>query len=67
MAKRNRGVQRNQLQMWLGFVGFFGAISILSVVGSAALGYALQPLGVIVMVLLIVAFVLLLRRYRSLE
>lgn len=67
MNKRNRSVQRNQLQMWLGFIGFFAVVSVLSVVGSAAMGYALQPLGVIVMIGLLVAFVLLLRRYRSLD
>ncbi|HIY65649.1 MAG TPA: hypothetical protein H9830_05160 [Candidatus Agrococcus pullicola] len=67
MSKRNRRVQRNQLQMWLGFLGFFAAIAVLSVVGSLVMGYPLEPLGVIVMIGLIVGFVLLLRRYRSLD
>lgn len=53
--------------MWLGFLGFFAAIAVLSVVGSLVMGYPLEPLGVIVMIGLIVGFVLLLRRYRSLD
>lgn len=66
MNKRNRHVQRNQLQMWLGFLGFFAAIAVLSVIGSVVMGYPLQPLGVLVMIGLIVGFLLLLRKYRSL-
>lgn len=66
MNNRNRGVQRNQLQMWLGFVGFFAVIAVLSVAGSLFMGFPLEPFGVIVMIGLIVAFFLLRRRYRSL-
>lgn len=62
----NESVRRNQLQMWLGFVGFFAAMAVISVVVTFMLGRVLDPLGTIVAAALIVIFVLLLRRYRAL-
>lgn len=64
---RNESVRRNRLQMWLGFVGFFGVMAVFSVVGTLALGSTLDPLGLVIAIVLIIAFFVLLRRYRALR
>ena len=62
----NESVRRNQLQMWLGFVGFFAVMAVISVVVTFLLGRVIDPLGAIVAAVLAVIFFVLLRRYRSL-
>lgn len=62
----NESVRRNQLQLWLGFVGFFGVMSVFSIVGTLIMGRLPNLLGLAVAVALIVTFFVLLRRYRAL-
>ena len=62
----NESVRRNQLQMWLGFVGFFAVMAIISVVVTFFLGRVIDPVGLIVAVVLAVIFFVLLRRFRAL-
>lgn len=62
---RNRRVQNSQLQMWLGFVGFFAGMAVLSVAVTVVMRRPLDPIGLVVAVVLVVVFLLMLRRYRS--
>ena len=53
---RNRRVQRAQLEMWLGFVGFFAFMSLVNLVGVFALGGG-SLLPIVVALVLVGAFV----------
>lgn len=60
---RNRRVVRAQLEMWLGFVGFFAVMAIANLVGVFVLGG--DPLlPIVVFVALVGAFVWLLALWR---
>lgn len=62
---RNRRVENSQLQMWLGFTGFFAFMALVSVGATAIMRRPLDPLGLLVAIVLVAAFFLLLRRYRA--
>ncbi|SJM49512.1 hypothetical protein [Gulosibacter sp. 10] len=61
---RNRGVRRNQLEMWLGFVGFFAAMAVLSVLVALVTGRPVDPAAVLLAAGLLVTLLLLWLRYR---
>ena len=62
---RNKRVVNSQLQMWLGFTGFFAFMALVSVGATVIMRRPLDPLGLIVAIALVVAFLLLLRKYRA--
>jgi len=61
---RNKQVDRNQLQLWLGFVSFFAFMAVFSVVACAVMRIPLDPLRVAAPIVLLIVLGLLYRRYR---
>lgn len=60
---RNRHVQRAQLEMWLGFVGFFAVMGIVNLVGTFIVRGS-PALPVVVAVVLLAGFIALFMAWR---
>ena len=60
---RNRRVGRAQLEMWLGFLGFFALMAVVNVIGTFVVGGS-PVLPVLVAVALLGAFAWVFARWR---